>query len=82
MVKVCIHFLYLLRRQIWKENTMVTFHFKAQCTYFKSLNVFELYIYLMNEKKLLPLYLIFHSPHRKDAVNNSEICMQASDALV
>lgn len=50
MVKVCIHFLYLLRRQIWKENTMVTFQFKAQCTYFKSLNVFELYIFNEREK--------------------------------
>lgn len=50
MVKVCIHFLYLLRRRIWKENTMVTFQFKAQCTYFKSLNVFELYIFNEREK--------------------------------
>lgn len=50
MVKICIHFLYLLRRQIWKENTMVTFQFKAQCTYFKSLNVFELYIFNEREK--------------------------------
>lgn len=50
MVKVCIHFLYLLRRQIWKENTMVTFQFKVQCTYFKSLNVFELYIFNEREK--------------------------------
>lgn len=50
MVKICIHFLYLLRRQIWKENTMVTFQFKAQCTYFKSLNVFELCIFNEREK--------------------------------